>query len=101
MNTAESLCRPDGIHWRVECCRDASCESFVELPDKSLGCLGHDLPEGQTKVILVAEGVKRIYPQSPVCRQYDCLAGVEVDREELKRRISQLPPGAFRMSEVR
>lgn len=100
MSAIESLCKPDSNHWCIECCEGVDCGLLDQLPDGSLGCLGHDLPEGQVKTVSTSGGTKRIYPQSPVCRTYDCLSGKSIDKEELRRKISQLPPGEFRMSKL-
>lgn len=86
----EALCRPDDVHWCVECCTGdrRDCPLFGDLGDGTLGCLGHDKP---------FEGI----PQSGNCKSLDCLGSMpDSKRNHIRDIISKLPPGEFRMGKV-
>jgi len=84
-----SLCRPDNIHWCIECCRKG-CPLLGKLNDGTIGCLGHNgrrTPDNLTQISL--------------CQKFDCLEGKsQKEKEEIRQLIAKLPPGEFKMSQV-
>lgn len=85
----QALCRSDGVHWCIECCRQ-TCPLLGDTGDRKMGCLGHN---GKRTI----DGLTQI----PFCQEVDCLANKSSrEREEIRRIIAELPPGQFKMSEV-
>jgi len=85
----ETLCRPDDMHWCTECC-PSDCPLLGDTGGGKMGCLGHNgkrTPEGLT--------------ERSTCLELDCLAEfLPEDKEIIRRTISKMPPGRFKMSEV-
>lgn len=84
----EALCRPDDIHWCIECC-PGTCPLLGDLGNEKKGCLGHD---GKT-----SDGLSERF----ACRIVDCLDPYE-DQSKVRMRqmIMGLPPGRFEMSDI-
>lgn len=87
----KSLCRPDNIHWCIECC-PVSCPLLGETEKGKRGCLAHwESNKG------LVEGLK----ERSICQDFDCLAVFKKnDRERIRQIILQLPSAQFKMSEV-
>jgi len=86
----KGLCRPDNIHWCIECC-PASCPLLGQTEKGKKGCLAH------------WENNKELdgLTERSICQDLDCLADfLPRDREIIRQAISKLPPGKFKMSEV-
>ena len=84
-----ALCRPDDIHWCTECC-PPGCPLLGDTGDGKIGCLGHN---GKRTAERLTE------PNT--CLELDCLVGfLPRDREIIRKDISKLPPGEFKMTQV-
>jgi len=86
----KGLCRPDNIHWCVECC-PASCPLLGQTEKGKKGCLAH------------WENNKELdgLTERSICQDLDCLADFEAkDRETIRQIILGLPSTQFKMSEV-
>jgi len=85
----EALCRPDSIHWCIECC-PPGCPLLGDTGEGKMGCLGHN--------------GKRIFgglTERPCCLEVDCLHGFSSkDREEIRQIIFRMAPGEFKMIET-
>lgn len=79
-----SPCRPDDIHWCLDCC-PSSCE---KLKKGGSACLNG----------------KRIFNNSleePLCHGYNCLTyHKDEEKAAIFQRISELPAGQFKMNDV-
>lgn len=95
---AQALCRPDETHWCSECCESRDCLNFNQLKNGIWGCLGYDIKKN--KIVKTLDGLIQITPQFEKCRQIDCLDGIDLNRQEVEKRIKTLPLGEFYMSMV-
>ena len=86
-----NFCRPDKLHYCIDCCQGIKCCNLGTLPDNTEGCLGHhtlDKPLG--------------FNQRGSCKNLKiCISDEKMkDREKIIKLISQLPPGKYNLQDI-